>query len=29
VLSGIEVGEMIVYEGQNFLTDGDSVRVVE
>ena len=29
ILAGLEAGEQIVSEGQNFLTDGDSVRIVE
>jgi len=29
VLSGIEVGDMVVSQGQNFLSDGDLVRIVE
>jgi len=29
VLSGIDLGERIVTAGQNFLTDGDPVRIVE
>ncbi|MDR1466533.1 MAG: efflux RND transporter periplasmic adaptor subunit [Treponema sp.] len=29
VISGLEVGDRIVFEGQNFLTDGDVVRIVE
>jgi len=29
VLSGLEVGELVVSAGQNFLSDGDSVRIVE
>jgi multidrug efflux pump subunit AcrA (membrane-fusion protein) len=29
VLSGLEVGELVVSAGQNFLTDGDAVRIVE
>jgi RND family efflux transporter MFP subunit len=29
VLSGLEPGERIVTAGQNFLTDGDPVRIVE
>ena len=29
ILSGLDVGENVVTEGQNFLTDGDPVRIVE
>ena len=29
VLSGLEVGEIVVSAGQNFLTDGDPVRIVD
>jgi len=29
VLSGLEIGEVVVSAGQNFLTDGDLVRIVE
>ena len=29
VLSGLETGDMVVSAGQNFLTDGDLVRIVE
>jgi len=29
ILSGLEPGERVVSEGQNFLTDGDPVRIVE
>jgi RND family efflux transporter MFP subunit len=29
VLSGLEVGELVVSAGQNFLSEGDPVRVVE
>ncbi|GHV41930.1 hypothetical protein AGMMS49546_18970 [Spirochaetia bacterium] len=29
VLSGLEVGEKVVSAGQNFLTDGDPVRIVD
>ena len=29
VLSGLEVGDKVVSAGQNFLSDGDSVRIVE
>ena len=29
ILSGLEAGEIIVNAGQNFLTDGDPVRIVE
>ena len=29
VLSGVELGDRIVSAGQNFLTDGDPVRIVE
>jgi len=29
VLSGVEMGEMIVSAGQNFLSDGDPVRIVD
>jgi multidrug efflux pump subunit AcrA (membrane-fusion protein) len=29
VLSGLELGEQVVTVGQNFLSDGDPVRVVE
>jgi multidrug efflux pump subunit AcrA (membrane-fusion protein) len=29
VLEGLEVGDVIVSAGQNFLTDGDLVRIVE
>jgi len=29
ILTGIEQGERVVSEGQNFLTDGDPVRIVE
>ena len=29
VLSGIETGELVVSAGQNFLTDGDLVRIVD
>ena len=29
ILSGLEVGEQVVSTGQNFLTDGDPVRIVE
>jgi RND family efflux transporter MFP subunit len=29
VLSGLEVGERVVSAGQNFLTDGDPVRIVD
>jgi multidrug efflux pump subunit AcrA (membrane-fusion protein) len=29
VLSGVEPGDMIVSQGQNFLSDGDPVRIVE
>ena len=29
VLSGVELGENVVSAGQNFLSDGDSVRIVE
>jgi len=29
IISGLEVGEQLVSEGQNFLTDGDPVRIVE
>jgi len=29
VISGIRLGEMVVTAGQNFLTDGDPVRIVE
>jgi len=29
VLSGLELGEKVVSAGQNFLTDGDPVRIVE
>ncbi|MDR2049091.1 MAG: efflux RND transporter periplasmic adaptor subunit [Treponema sp.] len=29
ILGGLEIGEMIVTEGQTFLSDGDSVRPVE
>jgi len=29
VLSGLEVGEQVVSAGQNFLSDGDPVRIVE
>ena len=29
VVSGIELGEMVVIQGQNFLGDGDPVRIVE
>jgi RND family efflux transporter MFP subunit len=29
VLSGLEEGELVVSAGQNFLTDGDPVRIVE
>ena len=29
ILSGIEIGEMVVSAGQNFLSDGDLVRIVE
>jgi multidrug efflux pump subunit AcrA (membrane-fusion protein) len=29
VLSGLEVGELVVSQGQNFLSDGDLVRIIE
>jgi multidrug efflux pump subunit AcrA (membrane-fusion protein) len=29
VLSGIELGDRVVSQGQNFLSDGDPVRIVE
>jgi multidrug efflux pump subunit AcrA (membrane-fusion protein) len=29
ILTGLETGEQVVSEGQNFLTDGDPVRIVE
>jgi multidrug efflux pump subunit AcrA (membrane-fusion protein) len=29
VLSGLELGELVVSAGQNFLSDGDPVRVVD
>jgi RND family efflux transporter MFP subunit len=29
ILSGLEIGEMVVSAGQNFLSDGDLVRIVE
>ncbi|MDR2662475.1 MAG: efflux RND transporter periplasmic adaptor subunit, partial [Treponema sp.] len=29
ILSGLEAGELVVTAGQNFLTDGDPVRIVE
>jgi multidrug efflux pump subunit AcrA (membrane-fusion protein) len=29
ILTGLEAGEQVVSEGQNFLTDGDPVRIVE
>jgi multidrug efflux pump subunit AcrA (membrane-fusion protein) len=29
ILAGLETGEQVVSEGQNFLTDGDPVRIVE
>jgi len=29
LLSGLEIGENVVSQGQNFLSDGDSVRIVE
>ena len=29
ILAGLEIGEQVVSEGQNFLTDGDPVRIVE
>jgi multidrug efflux pump subunit AcrA (membrane-fusion protein) len=29
VLSGLEVGDRVVSAGQNFLSDGDPVRIVE
>lgn len=29
ILSGVEIGEVIVTAGQNFLSDGDLVRIVE
>ncbi|MCL1814408.1 MAG: efflux RND transporter periplasmic adaptor subunit [Treponema sp.] len=29
ILAGLEYGERVVIEGQNFLTDGDPVRIVE
>jgi multidrug efflux pump subunit AcrA (membrane-fusion protein) len=29
VLDGLEVGDAVVSAGQNFLTDGDLVRIVE
>jgi hypothetical protein len=29
VESGLEVGDMVVSAGQNFLSDGDPVRIVE
>ena len=29
ILSGLETGEQVVSEGQNFLADGDAVRIVE
>jgi RND family efflux transporter MFP subunit len=29
ILDGLEVGDLIVSAGQNFLTDGDLVRIVE
>jgi multidrug efflux pump subunit AcrA (membrane-fusion protein) len=29
VLSGLEIGDRVVSAGQNFLTEGDLVRIVE
>jgi multidrug efflux pump subunit AcrA (membrane-fusion protein) len=29
VIRGLEEGDRVVFEGQNFLTDGDIVRIVE
>jgi multidrug efflux pump subunit AcrA (membrane-fusion protein) len=29
IMSGIELGDRIVSAGQNFLSDGDAVRIVE
>ncbi|MDR1126988.1 MAG: efflux RND transporter periplasmic adaptor subunit [Treponema sp.] len=29
VISGLEEGDRVVFEGQNFLTDGDTVRIVD
>jgi hypothetical protein len=29
VISGLEIGDVVVSAGQNFLTDGDPVRIVE
>jgi multidrug efflux pump subunit AcrA (membrane-fusion protein) len=29
VLDGLEIGDIIVSEGQNFLSDGDLIRIVE
>jgi multidrug efflux pump subunit AcrA (membrane-fusion protein) len=29
IISGVEIGDRVVSQGQNFLTDGDPVRVVE
>jgi multidrug efflux pump subunit AcrA (membrane-fusion protein) len=29
VVSGLEEGDLLVVEGQNFLQDGDQVRIIE